>query len=189
MHVHNNNCACNRGSTCDFEPHRDIRGFCGNDSHHVRHRVAFHYRKREWGFLKKQRSCVSWYFWFGNPLNVQTTSGGFLRTSIVDSFNLRERQRMNVYVPQWYVTAWVSVHLRQTVRKKTVKTVLHSELFMLAGTVHNKTTFCVVSLCDSSYCEELTLEHSGEQCHLEAGFWDFRGTNLHKMHKTQGNEC
>lgn len=82
------------GSTCDFKPHRNIRGFGGDDAHHVRHRVAFHDGKGKGGLLKKQGSGIGRQFWFENPLNMQTTSGGFLRTSVVDSFNLRERRRM-----------------------------------------------------------------------------------------------
>lgn len=91
-HTHNNTDACVGSSTCDFEPHGNIRGFGGYDAHHVCHRVAFHYREGEGGLLKKQRSCICWHFWFGNPLDMQATSGGFLRTSIVDSFNLRETE-------------------------------------------------------------------------------------------------
>lgn len=82
------------GYTCDFKPHRNIRGFGGDNAHHVRHRVAFHDGKGKGRLLKKQGSCIGWQFWFENPLNMQTTSGGFLRTSVVDSFDLRERRRM-----------------------------------------------------------------------------------------------
>ncbi len=89
--THNSNIdACEGGNTCDFKPHRNIRGFGGDDAHHMRHRVAFHDRKHEGRLLKKQGSCISWQFRFGNPLDMQTTSWRFLRTSIVDSFNLWE---------------------------------------------------------------------------------------------------
>lgn len=103
MHIHNRD-AYIKGSTCDFKPHGNIRGFGGDNAHHVCHRVAFHYRKGVGGLLKKQRSCVRRQFWFGNPLDMQTTSGRFLRTSIVDGFNLRERQRIKDCVTRCYAT-------------------------------------------------------------------------------------
>lgn len=104
MHTHNDRDACEAGSTCDFKPHGNIRGFCGDNAHHMRHRVAFHYGEGEGGFLKKQGSCILRHFWFRNPLDMQTTSGGFLRTSIVDGFNLRERQRIKDCVTHCYAT-------------------------------------------------------------------------------------
>lgn len=114
MHTHNNRDVCEGGNTCDFKPHRNIRGFGGNDAHHVRHRVTFHYRKGEGGLLKKQGSCIGRQFWFGNPLDMKATSRGFLWTSIVNGFNLRERQRMKDCVTQCYATLcfkWVSAQL------------------------------------------------------------------------------
>lgn len=93
-----------RGSTWDFKPHRNIWGFGGNDAHHVRYRVAFHYRKREWGLLEEQRSCICRQLRFGDPLDVQATGGGFLRTSVVDGFYLRERQGIKAGVTRCYAT-------------------------------------------------------------------------------------
>ncbi len=103
---------CEGGITCDFKPHRNIRGFSGNDAHHMRHRVTFHDRKSEGGLLKKQGSCIGRHFRFGNPLDMKTTCWGFLRTSIVDSFNLRGKQRIKDWVTQCYATfccKWVSL--------------------------------------------------------------------------------
>lgn len=99
--------------TCDFKPHGNIRWFGGHDAHHVRHRVAFHDRESEGGLLEKQRSRIGRQLWFGNPLDMQTTRRGFLRTSIVDGFNLRERQRMKDCVIQRYAFCckWVSAQL------------------------------------------------------------------------------
>lgn len=82
------------GSTCDFKPHGNIGGFGGDDAHHVRHGVALHHGEGEGGLLEKQWRGICRQLRFGNPLDVQATSGGFLRAPIVDGFNLRKRQRM-----------------------------------------------------------------------------------------------
>lgn len=81
---------CSR-HTCDLKPHRNIRGLRGDDAHHVCHRVALHHWEGEGGFLEKQRSRVGRQIRLGNPLDVQAAAGGFLRTAIVDGFDLRAR--------------------------------------------------------------------------------------------------
>lgn len=124
MHALNMKYECKGDPTCDFKPHRNIGGFSGHDAHHVCHRIAFHDRKGEGGLLKSQGSCVGWQLWFGNPLNVQTTSGGFLRSSIVDSFNLREADNRSLcykllcdgFPPNYFLCSSRGVHLSETLQ-------------------------------------------------------------------------
>lgn len=105
MHALNMKYESKGDPTCDFKPHGNIGRFSGHDAHHVCHRIAFHDRKGEGGLLKSQGSCVVWHLRFGNPLDVQTTSGGFLRSSVVDSFNLREA----VCVTNCYVIVFLQI--------------------------------------------------------------------------------
>lgn len=80
-----------RGLTCDFKPHGDIGGLGGNDAHHVGHRVTLHDGEAEGRLLEEQRRRVGRQLRFRDPLDVQAAGGGFLRTPVVDGFDLGKR--------------------------------------------------------------------------------------------------
>lgn len=130
MHALNIKYEYKRGTTCDFKPHGNFRGLSGDDAHHVCHRITFHDRKGEGGLLKSQGSCIGWHLWFRNPLDVQTTSGGFLRSPIVDGFNLREAanrtlcytQLCNASAPYYFLYNSRGVHRSETPRSKSIST-------------------------------------------------------------------
>lgn len=96
--------------TCDFKPHINIWGLCGDDPHHVSHGVAFHHREGEGRLLEEQQSRVGRQLRLLDPLDVQAASGGFLRTSIVNGFDLRARRRTKK-VSRGVTQHWASAQL------------------------------------------------------------------------------
>jgi len=144
-----------KGSTCDFEPHCNIRRLGGNNAHHVRHRIAFHDGKGEGRLLKTQGSCVGWNFWFRNPLNVQTAGGGSLRTSVVHSFNLEGKE-------------WTSVSDRGTQLRYCKR--VSVELSSRSSSWRSLKVNCK-TMCPRELYQTILTANLNEQTRVENRFW------------------